>query len=111
MSYRGHVPVVQFILDHGINVDTADYRGWTSLHWAAEKGHVEVMKILLARGAQVGKKVSIQYVPFVTIVCMSVCVCVCVCVCVRACVCLSVCVCMSAGKSYVIYQCLNCQCS
>ena len=94
-SHRGHAPVVQFILDQGIDVDTADNDGETPLHWAARKGHVEVMKILLARGAQVDKKVREQNVQFVTILCVCLCA-LCVCLCAIVCVCVCVCVCARA---------------
>ncbi len=32
--------------------------GWTSLHCAAEKGHVEVVRVLLAAGAEVNAKTT-----------------------------------------------------
>ena len=50
------------MLDRGADVDTTDNAGWTPLHCAAQEGHVEVMKILMARGAQVDKKVSLHSV-------------------------------------------------
>ena len=65
--HSGHASVVQYILDQGIDVDTADNDGWTPLHYAAQEGYVEVMKILLARGAQVDQKVSIQRSSFLSI--------------------------------------------
>jgi hypothetical protein len=49
----GRVQVVEFLLQHGVRADTtlrAD--GVTPLHWAALGGHVEIVRLLLAQGAE-----------------------------------------------------------
>jgi ankyrin repeat protein len=48
----GHVSVVAFLLDHGVEVD-AQPHGATGLHWAAYGGHPEIVKLLLKRKASV----------------------------------------------------------
>ena len=42
---------VGFLALHGADVDARDNRGFTSLHRAAELGHVELVRLLLERGA------------------------------------------------------------
>eukprot|EP00667_Euglena_gracilis_P014912 EG_transcript_15473 len=46
----GRVPVVKFLLNEGVALD-ADEEGWTPLLHAAANGHVEVVQLLLAAGA------------------------------------------------------------
>jgi hypothetical protein len=48
----GHLPVVQFLVDRGIDV-TERHRGETGLHLAALGGQLPVVEYLLARGAPV----------------------------------------------------------
>ena len=44
-------PFEDFLALHGADVDARDDRGFTSLHRAAELGHVELVRLLLERGA------------------------------------------------------------
>jgi hypothetical protein len=48
----GHIDVVRFLLDRGIDIGER-HRGETPLHVAAYGGHVEIVGVLLARGAPV----------------------------------------------------------
>jgi hypothetical protein len=48
----GHIDVVGFLLDRGIDVGER-HRGETPLHVAAGGGHVEIVAVLLQRGASV----------------------------------------------------------
>jgi hypothetical protein len=45
----GHVAVIAWLLDHGVDVAAED--GQTALHLAAHGGHLEATKLLLSRGA------------------------------------------------------------
>ena len=35
--------------------------GWTPLHWAAQKGSLEVVKLLLDKGVDVNAKTNVSY--------------------------------------------------
>ena len=75
-SHRGHAELVKILLEKGINIEAVDEFwwtplhlavkallekgvnkeaaskfGWTSLDMAAQQGYVEVVKVLLAKGA------------------------------------------------------------
>jgi ankyrin repeat protein len=47
----GHVATVKWLLEAGGAVDARDQHGCQPLHWAARGGHPEVMRLLLAHGA------------------------------------------------------------
>ena len=48
---HGRTEVVRWFLDHGVRPDVAPYLGRTGLHWAIPCGHLEVIRLLLERGA------------------------------------------------------------
>ncbi len=48
---HGRTEVVRWFLDHGVSPDAAPYFGRTGLHWAIPNGHLEVIRLLLQRGA------------------------------------------------------------
>jgi ankyrin repeat protein len=45
-SAKGHVPVVQALLQGGADVDKAADDGGTPLHMASQQGHVHVVQAL-----------------------------------------------------------------
>ncbi|MCB9762512.1 MAG: ankyrin repeat domain-containing protein [Alphaproteobacteria bacterium] len=49
---RGHLEVVEALIDLGVPIDACDLRGRTALHHAARRGHVRVVAALLDAGAQ-----------------------------------------------------------
>lgn len=49
----GRTSVIEFLLDHGMEVNTKLKGGSTGLHWAAYEGHGDTVRLLLERGAQV----------------------------------------------------------
>jgi hypothetical protein len=48
---EGYVQTVRGFLDHGISVNARDYEGATAAHAAAVGGKVEVLQLLVSRGA------------------------------------------------------------
>ena len=64
-SDRGHVDVVNFLLDLDKSVmNSQDEEGQTPLHYAASCGHPDVVRILLGAGADPSIKDSDGYLPF-----------------------------------------------
>ena len=47
------------------DIDAVDMRGWTALHYAAEKGDVSEVERLLAAGANVGTRTLSRVMGFV----------------------------------------------
>ena len=43
------------LLDSGSDINQQDEHGWTALNWASGKGNLDVVKLLVARGASVFK--------------------------------------------------------
>jgi hypothetical protein len=50
---RGDAPAVEKAIAGGVDVDTPFRYGRTALSFAADRGHVEVVRVLLAKGAKV----------------------------------------------------------
>lgn len=48
---NGHTEVVEYLLDHGAQVDAKGVFGGTGLHWAAINGHRKTVELLIDRGA------------------------------------------------------------
>jgi ankyrin repeat protein len=53
---RGSEPFARLMLDHGADINVRDAAGNTPLHLAVQQGKVELMKELVARGANVNEK-------------------------------------------------------
>ncbi|XP_072889883.1 histone-lysine N-methyltransferase EHMT2-like isoform X2 [Hemitrygon akajei] len=54
---NGSIQMVQFLLATGqVDLNTQDSGGWTPVIWAAEHKHIEIIKLLLDRGASVALK-------------------------------------------------------
>ncbi|KAK0508752.1 hypothetical protein JMJ35_009028 [Cladonia borealis] len=49
-AYFGLRPIVQMALEIGADTKAQDERGRTALHWASERGHLEIVDMLLACG-------------------------------------------------------------
>ena len=50
---RGLGNMVEFLIDHGADVDAEDKRGATALYYATEQNHESIVRCLLAAGASV----------------------------------------------------------
>ncbi|MBA0768384.1 hypothetical protein Gotri_017186, partial [Gossypium trilobum] len=53
MACRGDTKGVEDLLNEGMDVNGIDLDGRTALHVAACEGHVEVVKLLLSRNANI----------------------------------------------------------
>ena len=54
--YYWHLEVVQYLTEHGADVNKAGNDGCVPLHIAAQKGHLEVVQYLTEHGADVNKE-------------------------------------------------------
>lgn len=53
-AQMGHLDIATFLLDHGVSVLASD--GMPALHYAAANGHLPMMQLLLARGADLEQR-------------------------------------------------------
>lgn len=51
-AQTGNIANTKFLIARGTDVNAADLRGFTALHRAAERGHVEMARLLLNHGAR-----------------------------------------------------------
>lgn len=51
----GDLEQIKKLLDSGVDVNEGDEQGWTPLNWAAGKGNVEILSLLVEKGADVLK--------------------------------------------------------
>ncbi|MFY9622676.1 MAG: ankyrin repeat domain-containing protein [Pyrinomonadaceae bacterium] len=52
----GSLPIVQALLDQGVDMDAKDLSGWTALMYAAGDGHLAIVQALVAKGANIEAK-------------------------------------------------------
>ena len=60
----GQLAKVEAALNAGADVQQQDEQGWTPLNWAAGKGNVEIVSLLLDRGADVFRTGRDQRTPY-----------------------------------------------
>ena len=51
-AMRGDVATVRSLLERGVDPNAAQGDGMTALHWAAERGHEELARVLITAGAK-----------------------------------------------------------
>ncbi|KAL7926017.1 hypothetical protein ACQKWADRAFT_171945 [Trichoderma austrokoningii] len=57
-SSRGHLPIVDYLLSRGANVNLQDHSGQTALHCAAGYGHEDIVDTLLQHSANISLRDS-----------------------------------------------------
>ena len=50
-SWKGHIPVLEYLLESGANLDAVNLEGDTALHEAARSGKDGACQVLIKRGA------------------------------------------------------------
>ena len=56
VTFSGHIEVVRYLLEQGANREKADHVGHTSLHIAAQQGHLEIAQLLMVYGADLNAR-------------------------------------------------------
>jgi len=46
------MPILKFLLENGVNLNSVNQIGWTPLHFAAEKSHLSIIEFLINHGAK-----------------------------------------------------------
>jgi ankyrin repeat protein len=44
-AYHNHVGVANILIEYNCNLDRTDHQGWNALHWAADRDHIEIVKL------------------------------------------------------------------
>ncbi|KAK4790158.1 hypothetical protein SAY86_017462 [Trapa natans] len=60
---EGEVANLAKCIDGGVNINVKDSEGRTSLHWAVDRGHFDVVELLISKGADVNAKDNEGQVP------------------------------------------------
>jgi ankyrin repeat protein len=55
-AYENNLPEVRRLLSVGADVNTFDDDDMTPLHWASNRGHIQVIQVLMEHGADIEKK-------------------------------------------------------
>lgn len=58
----GNLPIVEALIGAGANIDATSAGGSTALHFAVQKGAVDVARLLLERGANPNAKLSVRQI-------------------------------------------------
>ena len=48
--------MVKLLLKYGADINARDKDGWTSLHWGAKNGNIDMLKLLITNGADIKAK-------------------------------------------------------
>ena len=54
-SRNGHLPVVQYLVEQGVDKEMKDFFGWTPLYIASRNGHIGVVRYLVEQGSNMEK--------------------------------------------------------
>ena len=62
-SYIGYLPIVQYLIEKGANIEAKDENQWTPLHIACFKGFLPIVQYLIEKGANIEAKDRDQNTP------------------------------------------------
>lgn len=68
LAGQGNAAAVQACIDSGTAVDSRDDQGCTALHFAADRGQMQMLQLLLAAGANINAQVIHSSTRLVTLV-------------------------------------------
>lgn len=57
-AHRGYTSIVELLLDHGATLEVSDSVGLSALYWATSENEVEIVRLLLSRGADANRGVD-----------------------------------------------------
>ena len=52
----GHLPIVEYLISKGANIEAKDGDGWTPLHYGCERCKLPIVKYLISIGANIEAK-------------------------------------------------------
>ena len=53
---NGHVQVVQYFIEKGVNIEAKDKYQWTPLHFACQNGNLPIVQKIFEKGANIEAK-------------------------------------------------------
>jgi len=62
-SYAGSTRAARLLLTHRANAKHKDYDGWTALHNAASRGHIDIANLLIKYGADINAQSRLGFTP------------------------------------------------
>ena len=69
--FKGYLPIVQYLIGNGANIEAKQKDQWTPLHYASSYGQTDVVKYLISIGANKNSKDKSGKTPF-DVVCDSI---------------------------------------
>ena len=63
-AWRGDLAQATTLLDAGADHNAVDGQSWTAAHYAAMDGHLEIVRLLRGRGADLDKRDSEGWTPY-----------------------------------------------
>ena len=58
-SRKGHLPIVQYLIENGANIEAKGFQKQTPLHIACAKGHLPIVQYLIKKEILIKQKIKI----------------------------------------------------